>query len=78
MNYWLQSFKFSKSVVRDLEKMFSNFIWKGDLHAWSQDQLCRPKKERGMRLRRITHMSNAVGIDCFGGFALQTFCGLIG
>lgn len=61
MSYWLQSVKFPKSVITELERIISNFIWKGGIHSCSWDLLCRPK-EGGIGLRRIKDISNAYGI----------------
>ena len=59
---WVYSFKIPKSVVQEMERMFSNFIWRGEMHAWNWQDICRPKAEGGMGIRRINDINNASGI----------------
>lgn len=65
MNYWIQSFKLPQTVIKELERIICNFIWKGGMHTISWDTICRPKKEGGLGLRKIKDMSNAAGIKLF-------------
>jgi hypothetical protein len=62
LTYWLQSFRFPVSVIREIESMISNFIWKGKMHACSWETLCRPKNEGGIGLRKLADMSLAAGV----------------
>jgi len=63
--YWLLSFKMPVSVCKELEKLFANFLWHGKLHAYSWSELCKPKKEGGVGIRRITDVNNAAGLKLF-------------
>ena len=62
LNYWIQTFRLPFSVIRDLERLISNFIWKGGMHACSWDTLCKPKNEGGVGLRKVKDMTNAAGV----------------
>lgn len=62
MNYWIQSFKLPKNIISELERIIGKFIWKEGLHSVSWDNICRPKKEGGLGLRKIKDMSRAAGV----------------
>ena len=64
--YWLLSFKMPTSVCKELEKLLAKFLWKGKLHAYSWSELCKPKKEGGVSIRRITDENTAAGLKLFG------------
>jgi len=46
LSYWAMSFKFPVSVIRELESLFSTFLWNGKMHAWSWQDM-QNKSRRG-------------------------------
>ena len=62
LSYWVFSFKFPTSIVKELERIFSNFIWRGKMHAWNWHDICRPKSEGGVGIRNIKDINDTSGI----------------
>jgi len=62
LSYWRQSFNFPTNVIKELERISVNFLWKGRMHAWSRDSLWKPKCEGGLGITRISHLCKAAGI----------------
>ena len=50
------------SVLKVLEAMFAKFLWRGKIHAWAWDKICKPKSECGLAVRRIQEINNAAGV----------------
>ena len=56
--YWTSYFIFPTKLIKDIEKLFSSFLWSGfdqAVHmakvAWTQ--VCLPTKEGGLGLKRV-------------------------
>ena len=62
IHYWIQSYRFPVSVIKTLEKLFANFLWRNKMHAWAWDKMCTPKSEGGLSIRRIQDINNATGL----------------
>ena len=62
LSYWVQSYKVSCTISNELERISSNFVWNGKIHAWSWNSMCKPKREGGLELRRVQDIANAAGI----------------
>jgi len=62
MQYGVQSFKMPNSVIKTMESMLGNFLWRSKLHAWAWDKMCIPKSERGLGIRRINDINTAAVI----------------
>jgi len=45
-----------------MEKQLANFLWKGKMHAISWNELCRPKLEGGVGIRKIQDVNAAAGL----------------
>jgi hypothetical protein len=60
--YWFQTFKIPISVSKEVERIMANFLWKDRLKTMSWVDICKPKKEGGLGLRRIQDMCVASGI----------------
>ncbi|XP_020249670.1 uncharacterized protein LOC109827119 [Asparagus officinalis] len=60
--YWYLVFKFPQSIVKSLESIFANFLWVGKLHAINWNDVCLPKKEGGLGLRKIDDLSQAAAL----------------
>jgi len=56
------SFKLPSVVIKDLERMFSNFLWNNKMHARTWKDICIPKREEGMGIRRLTDLNKASGV----------------
>jgi len=54
LSYWVSSFKMPKSVTKELERMFSNFICNSKMHGWNWHDICRTKEEGEVGIRRIS------------------------
>ena len=50
--YWGQSYSFPLSIVKEIERICANFWWKGRMHGWKWEDICRPKRERVYSVRR--------------------------
>ena len=48
--------------MKELERTFSNFLWKKKMHAWGWQDVCRPKLEGGVGIRRLIDVNNASGV----------------
>ena len=62
VSYWIHSFKIPVSISKELEKLFANFLWKGGIHAYSWTNICKPKVEGGVGIRRIQEINEAAGL----------------
>ena len=62
LHYWIQSFKLPLSVIKEMERIFANFLWRKKMHAWAWDKLCMPKEEGGLGIRRIQDLNTAASI----------------
>lgn len=49
-------------VLNTVDKMCADFFWHGKLHKISWDMLCRPKKERGVGLRKFSDLNTPARI----------------
>jgi len=56
VSYWAFSFK-PNTVLRELERLFSNFIWNNKMHGWKWADLYRQ-----MGIRRPTDINQASGV----------------
>jgi len=57
---WVFSFKLPGTVLKELDRIFSNFIWNNNMHAWKE--VCRPKDEGGCGIRRLLDINQASGV----------------
>jgi hypothetical protein len=62
LSYWFQSYVFPCSIVREIERILSNFLWNGKLHTMSWAKICLPKAEGGFGLRRVSDVCAAATI----------------
>ncbi|KAL0367303.1 UNVERIFIED_CONTAM: putative mitochondrial protein [Sesamum radiatum] len=62
--YWSSVFVLPKSIVKIIEQQMRVFLWKGVTGsgmakvAW--DQVCKPKEEGGLGIRRVLHVNQAL------------------
>jgi len=42
--YLIHSFQFLDSVMKEIERFFAQFLWRGKMHAWAWEKLCKPKE----------------------------------
>ncbi|KAL0290347.1 UNVERIFIED_CONTAM: hypothetical protein Sradi_7052100 [Sesamum radiatum] len=62
--YWASVFILPKAVLKVIEERMRSFLWKGASGsgvakvAW--EQICRPKKEGGLGIKRVVHMNQAL------------------
>lgn len=66
--YWLQAIIIPIVTIHKIERMCANFLWKGGIHAISWEELCRPKKERGVGLRALTVLRKKASYKLFWRF----------
>jgi len=52
------SFKLPGFVLKELERLFSNFIWNNKMHGWNWKDIYRPKAE-GVGIRRLIDINQA-------------------
>jgi len=45
------SFKLPISITKELEKIYTKFVWNGRMNCWSWDDICTPNEEGGIGLR---------------------------
>jgi len=45
--YWVCSYKIPNTVVRELERLFTNFLW-NKMHAWGWSDICKTKALGGL------------------------------
>jgi len=62
IGYWIHSFNFPVSICKELDRMCANFVWKGRLHAWKWESLCRPIPEGGMWLTKTQDINQTSAI----------------
>ena len=65
-NFWLSVFRLPKACIKEIEKLFSAFLWSGpDLNAKKAKiawlAVCKPKTEGGLGLKPLTEV-NEVGM----------------
>ena len=65
LSYWALTFKFPISVVKEIERISSNFFWNNKMHYWSWSDICKTKPEGGLGIRRIADINEAAGIRMF-------------
>ncbi|KAL0294970.1 UNVERIFIED_CONTAM: hypothetical protein Sradi_6858100 [Sesamum radiatum] len=62
--YWSSVFILPKSIIKVIEQYMRTFLWKGasgsGLVNVSWDQVCKPKEEGGLGIRRVLHMNQAL------------------
>ena len=46
-----------------LDRFCANFVWKGKMHTWPWDSLCRSKSGGGMGLRRAQGINNVAKLN---------------
>ena len=63
--YRLQSYKLPGSIITLLNKIMSNFIWKGKMQACSWESMCRPKSEKCLEIRKHQDINNVAGLKLF-------------
>lgn len=61
------------SVMHDIEKIFSNFLWGGEenkrkYHWFSWDNMCYPKSEGGLGFRKISDMCRSLSCKLWWNF----------
>ena len=61
-SYWVFSFKLPGSILKEIERLFSNFNWNNKMHAWNWRDLCKFKSEGGCGIRRLIDISQASGV----------------
>lgn len=52
--FWLQSTLLSQAMIRKLERLCADFVWRGGIHAISWDMFRRPMSKGGVRLAIYT------------------------
>lgn len=62
LSYWYLSYDFPVSVVKEVERIFANFLWKGRMHTLSWGEICKPKSEGGLGIRRVKDLCDAAGL----------------
>jgi len=62
VSYWVSSFKLPSSVLKELERLFSNFSWNNKMHAWGWNELCRPKMEGGCGIKKLYDINQVFGV----------------
>ena len=50
--YWVCSYKIPNTVVRELERLFTNFLW-NKMHAWGWSDICKTKALGGLGIRKL-------------------------
>jgi len=43
LQYWIQTFKFPKSIIKAMESIFAKFLWRNKIHEWAWEKICKPK-----------------------------------
>lgn len=66
--YWTKAHNIPINVIQKVEKMCSNFIWKGKHHKIAWDKVCKPKKFGGLGLRNIRDISEVCKFKLFWKF----------
>ena len=41
LGYWIQTYKLSLSVCKELERLAANFLWHGRMHDWNWNSICK-------------------------------------
>ena len=59
VSYWVHSCHLPISFCRNLDKLCSNFLWKGKMHARSWRSICKTKSEGGIGLRSFQDVNKA-------------------
>jgi len=52
----MYTFKMPGTAMRELERLLSKFIWNCKMHVWSWQDICKPKSEGGVGIRKIKYM----------------------
>jgi len=65
ISYWIQSFHFPVTIWNEVDRLCANFVWKGKMHTWAWDSLCRSKSGGGMGLRRAQGINNVAELKRF-------------
>ena len=68
IGYWHQTLKLLISTCRELERLAANFLRKGRMHAWIWDSLCKPKREDGVGIKKVTELNIVGDIKLFWRF----------
>ncbi|KAL0439703.1 UNVERIFIED_CONTAM: putative ribonuclease H protein [Sesamum latifolium] len=62
--YWSSVFVLPKSIIKVIEQKMRSFLWKGPSGSGfakvSWGQVCKPKEEGGLGIRRVLHMNQAL------------------
>jgi len=62
IGYWVYAFKLPGTVIKESERLLSNFIWNNKMHCWNRKEICRPKSEGGVGTRRLVDLNQASGV----------------
>ncbi|KAL0295157.1 UNVERIFIED_CONTAM: hypothetical protein Sradi_6849400 [Sesamum radiatum] len=62
--YWASVFLLPKAVIKEIEARMRRFLWRGSSDRGyakvSWDQVCKPKCEGGLGIRRVMHLNQAL------------------
>jgi hypothetical protein len=61
-SYWYMSYNLPQSIMKEIERICANFLWKGKVHSLSWENICKPKKEGGLGLRPIKELCQSAGM----------------
>lgn len=56
------------TVIKKINSICANFAWKSKVHKMNWDDICKPKQEGGLGLRKIEDMEKAVTIKLIWKF----------
>ncbi|KAL0292755.1 UNVERIFIED_CONTAM: hypothetical protein Sradi_6976200 [Sesamum radiatum] len=63
-NYWASIFLLPKAVIKEIKGRMRHFLWRGSSDRGyakvSWDQVCKPKCEGGLGIRRVMHLNQAL------------------
>src|SRR4051812_42616552 len=62
INYWLQSFRLPKTVLKTLTAIARKFVWNHKAPSWKWVDLCQPKESGGLGIRSFSQYQLAFGI----------------
>ncbi|XP_077233401.1 uncharacterized protein LOC143875681 [Tasmannia lanceolata] len=65
--YWASSFALPKGILKQIEKIFRDFIWGGPdcikkIHSISWSEMCKPKSEGGAGIRTLEDICRALQV----------------
>jgi hypothetical protein len=62
ISYGYFTYNLPRSIIKEIERLCANFLWKGKLHNISWAKLCTPKKEGGLGIKSIPELCEAAGL----------------